>query len=661
MFFEICMILALGILAVFLKQAIGQSHTTSRCISMILLGICVSSVIMFLPVYWAESAGYAFRPFRMIVFSLYYGFKAIGGSQEIKLLENFQAASAVFRFTFILLNYIYFVAAPLLTSSLILSFIGDALDRIRYRYSWRRNYHIFSELNETTLHIARRIRKRDSGSAIVFCRTKDVSRTMLAQSKAMGAVNLHVSCELLRIPSANRNMQFYLFSADEDDNLNLTEQLICAHREKEDRKILINAFAESGTGIQVVESMEKGSVGVRFTDSTALLCNNLLMKYPLYDLPEGCKTISVVIVGCDKTGMRMLKTVAWCGQVDGCRLKIRIYDKNAECIDQKLMAQCPELRKSCDIAFITADAETAAFETALLDPEYGSADATYVVVATGDDERNIAVAERLYRIYRHGNHYRWTPRILVRIRSASKTAVYGQQNNDFLAERRICLFGGMEELFSSGAMLHSYLERMALAVNLCYSDLLPDKDADTMTDAELNRFFATDAVKASCRQFLHSEYSRRSSMASALHISVKLHSCGLLQEGNRIPTDETAKKFREALRDDPQLLERLAKNEHLRWNSFIRSEGYCAASWEDLQAFYPILKKKNNQDVLSKRHICLVDWEQLDDMYSKYMSLQPPFKPDFKYSDRNIVKNIPKILLFANRLEQIRDNEFLLF
>lgn len=661
MYFEICVVVALAVMLVFAGFAIKERHTASKCISMILLGICVSSIFLFFPVYWADSAGVEYQPFRAAVFSLYYGAKALAGGQEIRLLEKYKEVFPAFRFVFLLLNYVYFLAAPLLTSSLILSFMGDFLDRFRYRFSWKRNYYIFSELSASALHAARQIHKRHPKGMIVFCGTKNADKTNLAKARALGAVNLYAACEALRIPFKGKNLEFHLLSEDEDQNLGIAEQLIVRHRDKTGVNILINAFAESGTGIQVVESIDKGGISVRFIDSTALLCNNLLLKYPLYELPADQKTISVALVGCGKTGIRMLKTIAWCGQMEDIGLKIRIYDNNAARIGQKVLAQCPELQSSHDIAFVETDVETAAFEVAVLDPEQGSRDATYVVVALGDDEQNIAVAERLFRIFRHANGYRWTPRILARIRSGAKSVVYSHKDNSFLEKRRICLFGDMEEVLSSNTLFHSYLERLALAVNLSYSDLLPDKDADLLTELELLKYFGSAEVRACCKSFLDSEYSRRSSMASALHIPVKLHNCGLLPAGEIIPSDETVKNFYQIVSNDPQLMDKLAKNEHRRWNSFMRSEGYCTATWEDLQNFYPVLEKKNNQDQLTKRHLCLVDdWDQLDDLYSKYMSLNPPYKPDFKDSDRKMIENIHRIVMLANRLERTSIDEFFL-
>ena len=395
--------------------------------------------------------------------------------------------------------------------------------------------------------------------------------------------------------------------------------------------------------------MDKGSLGVRVFDGTALLCSNLLLRHPLYDLPADRDTISVAVIGCGRTGVRMAKSVAWCGQMDGKKLKLRIYDKDAAAIEQQFLAQCPELKASCDIGFCQVDMATADFEKQLMDPETGSRDATYCVVALGDDEENMEAAERIFRHYRSRNGYDFTPTILARVRGATKTEIYSGHENAYLRDRGIHTFGGVEEALAGDTLFHSSLEWLSFAVDLCYWGLLPEKDPTDMTNRELKAYLAEENVAMCRKAFLHSEYARRSSMAVALHIPVKLHSCGILPAEEYLPSDETARNFRKALEADPTLAERLARNEHQRWNSFMRSEGYRSASWEELKAFYP--QVQNNQDPLSKRHLCITDWENLDALNEKYLALNPPKRKDFKKSDFDLIRGIPKIVMLANRLD----------
>lgn len=661
LFTEVCIILALSVLVLFLIFAGINRDTATKRFSLVLAGICVSSFFLFLPTYWSTSQTWitslnleeqaAWYPkLRTMVYALFYCLKAMAGGQEMGLLEKMEIGKPFFQFLYTVLNYSYFVAGPLMTSGLALSLIGDLWDRIRYRFQFRRNYNVFSHPNDISLSIAVQIRKKYPRAVIVFCSGKDVDKKVLLHIRKLGGICVYAPCDAMGLPFGKKRIDYYLVNADEDANLRTAERMIVNNRDKNGARMVINALAASGTGIQVVESMEKGRIGIRFIDATALLCSDLLLRHPMYHLPAGKKDISVAVMGCDRTGMQLVKTVAWCGQMDGKSLKIRVYDKNAPAVEQRFLALCPELRKSCDIRFYEADISTADFEQKLMDSESGCPDATYCVVAVGDDEENLSTAERIYRLYRARNDFSWTPTILARVRTSTKAEVYAGQENSYLKARGIYTFGGVSETLSAGLLFHSTLERMSFAVNLCYWGLLPDGDPSEMTVNDLKAYLKRKDVTRCWTDFLHSEYSRRSSMAAALHIPVKLSGCGMLPDGENFPSDDTARKFRKALQADEALLDRLARNEHLRWNSFMRSEGYRCASWEELEQFYP--QVKNNQDPLSKRHLCIVDWEELDELNRKYLELNPPVRKNFKKSDYDLIRDIPKIIMLVNRLEE---------
>lgn len=634
-----------------------------------MLILFVTCFLLLFPVYRQGENENPLSLLRSFALTMYHSLKTLTGSLDIDTVETFQGATDIYHTIFLVLNYLILIIVPFLTSSLLISMIGDWADRIRYQFRLFRNYHVFSELNDSSLHLARHIRKNHPRDIIVFCQTKECSSSLLVQAKELGALNLHVSCNALSIPFLRSIFQFYLISTDEDRNLHDTEQLIHRHQNKIKRPILINSFAESGTGIQVVESMKAANIDVRFIDSTAMLCNNLLLKYPLYTNVGEDKLISVAIVGCDKTGIRMLKTIAWSGQIDGYKLKIRVYDKNAAAVEQHFLVQCPELKESCDIDFIPVNTESVDFEKRILE---NSADATYIVTAMGDDEHNIDVAVRLFQMFRiHRNYQDHTPKILARTRSSVKTELYVSRDNSFLRDRNIYLFGRTEDIYGKNALFYSDLERLSFAVHMCYANAFPESLDDWNL---LNKLKSTE-VENVRKNFLQSEYNRRSSMAAALHIPAKLFFCGLTCEANSAPTNGDAENFRLALEENPDLIERLAKNEHQRWNCFMRSEGYCQVGFDKVKEFYP--RSKRNRDDMSKRHLCITDWDslvklstQFDEFREEYKKQHPeeqkadkkaapkknPAKPEeketFQTSDLNMIRRIPDIIRFVNWLKK---------
>ena len=653
---RICILTALGIALAAIGVSCQNRHVFRKRITIILAGILFSSLFLFFPSYLKDSCCKTYPILRAAAHTLCNALKALSGSQDMGVIGKFELESdAHWGYTMIyyVLNYIYLVAAPLLTSGLIISFVGDLTDRLRCRFLLGRKCLVFSELNSVSLSLAESHQEKYPRDRLIFCNTKGADENLIPQARALGAVLLYASCTEAKLPLWRKTLLFYLISQNEDENLCCATALILKYKDKNTGTVVINAFAESGTGIETIESMDKGGVGVRFVDVTTLLCSHLLIQHPLNRLPVQQNTISLAIIGCGKTGMRMLKTAVWCGQTEGHKLKIRVYDKEADLLDKKLQAQCPQLKQHCDIAFVVADARAIDLEDQLLKADKGSPDATSIVLATGDDELNISAAERIFRRYRHQNNYGWTPQILVRIRDERKADLYHNLDAPYLEQRRIYSFGSLKDVFREGTLYHSHLENLAFAVHLCYSDLLPDADLTTKRKREQKAYFASDKIKNARSKFLQSDYFRRSSMAAALHIPVKLRSCGILNEDQNIPDAGSAERFRTLLAENPEKLGELSEGEHLRWNQFMRSEGYVRAEWVDLQCFYPTLKKSDNKDYLSKRHLCLTEWDQLDGLYKQYLTLGPENPKNFEENDRKLVSKIPEIILLAECMADI--------
>lgn len=736
MFSGICFAIAVIVLAVFSVLAYQKRKYVSEAISVILAGVFLSTFFMVLPTSWVGEGEEVFsKPFYVILSSLLYSLDALGGGQDVGQLESIDL-TGIFKALYIGLNYVCFVLAPVLTSSLLLSFVGDFGERFRFFLSRTPKCYIFSELNEGALVLARGIREAEGKKTIVFCNTKDTDRALVAEAKELGAITLYKPCDHLKLPKRFGAYEFYFLSENEDDNIALAEEIIGRKGDLRNSKITVNAFAQSGPHIQLLESMLKkkpcavfespapellekaenvaahspntefvffnvpeeapeietfsakypvrtysGSCGdtllddsfrqydlqlyylrkteegreaayrdvgyrdghlvpdwqeeplkLRFIDEIALFCNNLLYTHPLYNLPEGRKDISVLLVGCGRLGAQMLKTVVWCGQIPGYTLKIRVLDPKAEAIKNAIFSECPELDRY-DILFESIDVESKAFEEKIR--EY--ADATFVCVATDSDERNIAAAENVYRIF-HRNYSGYIPPIFARVRKNQKCENF-RQEGDYLVRKNIEFFGTMSGVFSNKTLFNTELENLAFAVHLCYNWALTAPKESFEYQKALNDFYT-------------SEYSRRSSMAAALHIAAKLRSCNLIAADSCVPTEEALADF-EALVQDETVKSHLAKNEHDRWNAFVRSEGFRRADFETVKKYAPETRTHKDEEV--KLHPCIVSWEELDALQQAYNALQQELnlKPsNFKQYDFKLVEEIPQIVAKAKQLEK---------
>lgn len=384
--------IGLVIIVIALATAFRHRYNTTQCIGDIMAGIFFSTFFMILPTAWISegetvSHSWGYR----ILSSLFYSFKALGGGPDIVQLESVKLTGAA-RDLYFAVNYILFAVAPVLTSGLILSLFGDIGEKIRYWLNFSENVHVFSELNENAIALAKGIRKRKGRQTVVFCGTKEADKSDLVKARRLHGITLYTPCENLRPGLRHRHYHYYLISGNEDKNLNTAMEMLARYRKAKAGKVTVNAFSGSGTDIRAVESMDCGNIRLRFIDNVALFCNNLMFEHPLYRLPEGVRDISVLVVGCGRTGLQIIRTAAWCGQINGYTLRIRAIDKNAAQMEKEFFALCPELAgKEYDIRFEAIDVLSADFEDYLLQ----SGKMTYAVVTMGDDEINIGAADKL--------------------------------------------------------------------------------------------------------------------------------------------------------------------------------------------------------------------------------------------------------------------------
>lgn len=730
----LCFAIALIILGIAVVFAIKNRNNMSGWISCILLGVFFATFFMVLPTEWIKSGKQvASEPLYTILSALLYSFKALGGRQDIAQLETVALAPAI-KFVYICINYIFFALAPILTSSLILSFIGDTGEKIRYIFSFAPKCYVFSEINENSIALAKGLKKSDGRKTLVFCNAKKVDKELLADAKELGAITLYKSCTDLKLLSRFKKYEFCFLSSNEDSNVELAKDIISKYDKYKNHNITVNAFAQSGTNVNVLEALmdkkpcaafedtrkefiekaeeikshtpdakiiffnakktdedfiskadkngytlikktwqrakaddelknynitlhrtENGEIDpinlktvngrfvdtweddplkIRFIDEIALFCNNLLFENPIFVLPDGRRDISALLIGCGRLGLSMLKTIVWYGQIDGYTLKIRVIDKAAKKIEKELYAAAPEL-KNYSIEFIELDTESEDFEKTVKEFSH----TTFVCVATGSDDLNITTSENIFRILRRGyNNY--MPPIFTRVRKDIKSGNLNSTSS-FLDKRNIKVFGTTDSVYSNSKLFNSRLENLAFAVHLCYCDALGEPSDSFKFKKALNDFYT-------------SEYSRRSSMAVALHITAKLHSLGIkfdtAADAKHLVTSEDLRLYESKIQDKKILLS-LAKNEHERWNAFVRSEGFRSASIETFKKYAPITH--SNKDEIAKLHPCIVSWDKLDILQKEYDALRDELKlkpNNFKQNDIDIIEKIPEIIKKADEL-----------
>ncbi|MBE7092534.1 MAG: hypothetical protein E7365_05095 [Clostridiales bacterium] len=633
MFEIISFIIGIIILLISGFMAFNNRHRIKGCISLIMTGTLFASFVMILPVFFngvkcISDGLYA------VLQSLIYALKTLGGGQDYEFLADIQL-SGFLKSAYLIINYLCYIICPIVTSGLIISFIGDAFDRIRYTLSIKEKCYVFSALNEKSLSLAKTI---DKDGKIIFLNAKDCDEGLKTGARKEGALLLHGSVFGLKL-FKNKKYHIYLIEKDEDNNVDLAQGLITKIQEKKDVKTIIYAFCNSGANVDFLESLinKNSNVEVRCIDETALLCSHLVFEHPLYILPSGFKEISVALIGLGNYGIRMLKTVYWAGQIEGLNLKIRAYDKNADKIKGQFLAECPLLKNDDTIEFINADVLSQTFDVAFFNKN-NSSDATHVFVCMGDDGLNFTITEKFYRIFRQKRDFdkEKLPQFFTRVRSSKKTHSLFE-NSAFLENRNIHLFGTLESIYSKNTIFNSHLENLAFAVHLAYwGALTEDKNSEIF--------------KMANHDFKTKEYDRRNSMAAAIHLNAKLFASGVLKDA--FPNIEEIEEYKRLIQDEKLLL-KLSKNEHLRWNAFMATEGYNSTTIDDIKKYAN--ETKNHKDLISKGHPCIIPWDDLDDLENEYnlIAKEKGYKlAEFKKYDIMIVREIPAIFEVATQLDK---------
>ena len=184
--------------------------------------------------------------------------------------------------------------------------------------------------------------------------------------------------------------------------------------------------------------------------------------------------------------------------------------------------------------------------------------ATYVLVALGNDEKNISVAIKLRMLYS-----RWgiEPIIQAIVYDSEKGAALHEIKNFKRQPYDIDFIGDMKTSYSEEVILDSDVEADALSRHMKWGNE--------------NDFWRYD-------------YNYKSSVASAIHAKMK-RKCGI-PGSDKLPGERSEEE-----------LWGLRILEHRRWNAYMRSEGYVYSGSQD---------KKTRND-LAKMHHCLVPFEDL--------------------------------------------------
>ena len=372
--------------------------------------------------------------------------------------------------------------------------------------------------------------------------------------------------------SEKSSIYFFAIGINESENLNQALKLIEKYKTRENTHLYV--FSTNAGSELLLSSTDQSAVKVRRINEVQSLINRVLYERgeiifeSARENENGTKDISAVVVGMGRHGKEMVKALSWFGQMDGYDLQINAFDKDP-LANEKFEALAPELMSDkyngvsvegeakYNIKIHSGiDVETVSFSREISKIK----NATYVLVALGNDDANISTAAKLRMYFER-----------MKIHPVIQAIVYNSEQKHAL--QGIKNFKGQEyDIEFIGDMESSYI-------------------VDVILDSELE----DDALKRHLKwgkedEFWNYEYNYRSSTASAIHMKARIK-CGI--PGAEKSNSELTPKEKIGI----EILE------HRRWNAYMRAEGYIFSGSTD---------KKTRND-LAKMHHDLVDYASLSE------------------------------------------------
>lgn len=513
---------------------------------------------------------------------------------------------------------------------------------------FNRNWYIFSDLNPNSIRMAKSINEKlkkewDTG-VFIFLRSRrgDPSPEILDDIRTLNYY-FHPKTEdrfLIWPLRRFRRMRFFFLSETTDENFERMQEFLEAVKNKwlfcplgkprddvfQQELYLLSETESAPMLIDHLRGLLKDSkcfqnTELRLLDRFRATSYDLLRNAPLHEHIHDGK-LHVLILGFGKIGREFFRTACSLSIFPDCKTEFTICDQHIGTKLNMFLSQCPELRDSVTLYTRKLNVETKALENLIEAGEYH-----YVLVALGDDERNIRVASRLKRFYRR-RHWEYLagkcmtdiqPQICVNIEDHIKHAYTdGLWDDDKSWGNALHVFGGLDQVFTCDVLMPRNLWNAARFIH-----------------RELNKDKASSGVSPKLLTELNwNEYERRSSIACAVRA---------LYLFNAVCASDPAHEY--SVSNNEKLLNMLADVEHRRWMAYVRSEGLSKAGVELMDAYYSKVKG-GHVDILGKLTPCLVETGQLEEIWNhikqKNTALFSTKRP-FWERDEFVVRNAKSI------------------
>lgn len=341
----------------------------------------------------------------------------------------------------------------------------------------------------------------------------------------------------------------------------------------------------------------------------------MFQQQPLYTNAEDrLDQIHLVIVGFNQLAEQIVLQAAHIAHYGlGKRPRITVFGESARVMDWFLLKH-EGIERACELTFKEDNTKCKELFKKI---ELLAQPATYIALCIENDEE--AVLQALIA----SEQIRDLP-IMVNV--SDNYYLSSMLENDQLKFFNVHVFNQPEKVAGCETVLNEELDRLAIDIHHYYLRGNQSRGPDYPRSDKL--------VKLKEWQRL-SVFKKEDNRAQADHIDTKLFMIGLI----RIKKDDYTDALKERLVSKeefdnlltPELIEKVAKSEHERWNAIHFMNGWQKS---------PPDKIKNES---SKRHPCLVEWDELEEVSRAQSEIRNKEVNYYEY-DRQVVKDLYDLL-----------------
>ena len=330
----------------------------------IFAGTFISAITLFMPIYLETFESHEHSFWISLFSSIQHTFRLFALDGEylgfIEIVEKIILNEPTTLSFYVILCTTLYLVAPILTFTFLLLMLKNFIALVSYRcVLWWKETHVFSELNDKSVALAKSIIEREIGNSFlkkisklfrkdiivftdVIVDNEEQTSDLIDEAKKLGAILFYKDIESLIIAKSytKRKVKIYLISENENEKIKQANHIM---KNYDFPGIELYVFSES-TQSQIIlrhKKVENIKV-VRVNDIRTLIYHNL-DTYGMrlfekahknnFDKKSQTSTISAVIVGFGRYGKEMLKALAWFCQYPKFNLVINVFDSDPKAED----------------------------------------------------------------------------------------------------------------------------------------------------------------------------------------------------------------------------------------------------------------------------------------------------------------------------------------